>query len=120
MISKLRAYFKSKSKLDDDNLRLKHQITLMQEHMSEQKESISQLERKLHLAKKMWDISNNTKTYQIMILYYILVGLVIGILLDLSLKGSEISLKNSERVITILLWPVMLLWFLYYIIKDNS
>jgi hypothetical protein len=55
-----------------------------------------------------------------MILYYILIGLVIGILLDLSLKSSEISLKNSERVITILLWPVMLLWFLYYIIKDNS
>ena len=63
MIKKLRTYFKSKSKLDDDNIRLRHQIVLMQEHMSQQRESISQLERKLHLARQMWDLSNKTKTY---------------------------------------------------------
>ena len=63
MIKKLRTYFKSKSKLDDDNLRLRHQIELMRDHMNQQKESISQLERELHLARQMWDLSNKTKTY---------------------------------------------------------
>ena len=63
MINKLRTYFKSKSKLDDKCSKLEYQIKLMQEHMEHQRESISQLERKLHLARKMWDISNKTKTY---------------------------------------------------------
>lgn len=63
MINKLKTYFKSKSKLDDKCSKLEYQIKLMQEHMEQQKESISQLERKLHLAREMWDISNKTKTY---------------------------------------------------------
>jgi len=63
MINKLRTYFKSKSKLDDKCSKLEYQIKLMQEHMEHQRESISQLERKLHLARQMWDISNKTKTY---------------------------------------------------------
>jgi len=63
MIKKLRTYFKSKSKLDDKCSKLEHQIKLMQEHMEHKRESISMLERKLHLDRQMWDIYNKTKTY---------------------------------------------------------
>ena len=63
MINKLRTYFKSKSKLDDKCSKLEHQIKLMQEHMEQQRGKISMLERKLHIAREMWDISNKTKTY---------------------------------------------------------
>ena len=54
-----------------------------------------------------------------MVLWYILVGVVICLLFDLILTNGKHQLENSERVAIILLWPIMVMWFLYYIIKYN-
>ena len=54
-----------------------------------------------------------------MVLWYILVGVVMCLLFDLILTNGKHQLENSERVAIILLWPVMVIWFLYYIIKEN-
>lgn len=63
MFKKLRIYFKSKKKLDAENNKLTHQTSLMHEHIMKQNEEISQLKRKLQLAEKMWDVSNQGKRY---------------------------------------------------------
>ena len=63
MIEKIRKYFKSKKELDEENGRLKHQISLMQEHIQAQKEDILKLERQLQISQKMWDLANLTKKY---------------------------------------------------------
>lgn len=63
MIEKIKKYFKDKRELDEENGRLKHQISLMQEHIQEQKENITKLERKLQVSQEMWDLENLTKKY---------------------------------------------------------
>jgi predicted RNase H-like nuclease (RuvC/YqgF family) len=63
MIEKIKTYLKNKKKLDEENGKLKHQISLMQEHIQAQKETITKLERKLQISQEMWDLENLTKKY---------------------------------------------------------
>lgn len=63
MIEKIKKYFKDKRELDEENGRLKHQISLMQEYIQSQKETITKLERKLQVSQEMWDLENLTKKY---------------------------------------------------------
>jgi len=63
MLNKLKTYFKSKVKLENEVGRLNHQIGLMQVHIQEQREEMKRLERATELARRMWDLSDKTKTY---------------------------------------------------------
>lgn len=52
-----------------------------------------------------------------MIMYF-LFGLLITLIFDIILKGGEHELTNWERLVFLLLWPVLMAWFLYFTIKN--
>jgi len=52
-----------------------------------------------------------------MITYFIW-GLVVTFIFDVILKNTENALNNKERFGFILLWPIFLGWFFYYMIKN--
>ena len=54
-----------------------------------------------------------------MVLWYMLVGVVICLFFDLILMDGEHQLENLERVLIIFFWPVMLVWFIFYLIKHK-
>jgi len=37
----------------------------------------------------------------------------------MALKGGEHELDNKERILITLLWPLMLIWFLYHLINES-
>ena len=45
--------------------------------------------------------------------YYFLTGLITAILLEIIIGSNQIELKNGERISIIILWPLMVLTFLY-------
>ena len=51
-----------------------------------------------------------------MITYFVW-GLLVTFLFDIVLKNTENELNNKERLGFLLLWPVFLIWFIYYVIK---
>ena len=52
-----------------------------------------------------------------MILYF-LFGALFTFIFDMILKGGEHEFNNFERVVMLLLWPIMLIWFVYFTIKN--
>ena len=45
-------------------------------------------------------------------------GLLVTFIFDIILKNTENALNNKERFGFILLWPIFLAWFFYYVIKN--
>lgn len=52
-------------------------------------------------------------------LTYGIIGLVILLFFDIVLKGGEHELENLERILILLLWPLMVIWFIFFLIKNN-
>ena len=48
---------------------------------------------------------------------YFLWGLLVTFIFDVILRGSEHELTNIERLILLLTWPFLLIWFIYNTIK---
>tara|TARA_R110000744_G_C19012982_1_gene523236 strand:+ start:95 stop:280 length:186 start_codon:yes stop_codon:yes gene_type:complete len=54
----------------------------------------------------------------ILFLKYLLIGVVIGLLLELAiLKYTEVKIKPLERFFLIIAWPIMALIFIYNFIN---
>ena len=51
---------------------------------------------------------------------YGIIGLVVLLFFDIILKGGEHELVNIERILILLLWPLMLGWFIFFLIKNNK
>jgi hypothetical protein len=58
-----------------------------------------------------------TFTYITLIASYLLVGVVVGFLLELAIRKFNFKIDNSERFIMIGLWPFMALVFVYNFLK---
>ena len=52
-------------------------------------------------------------------LTYGIIGLVVLLFFDIVLKGGEHELVNIERILILLLWPLMVIWFIFFLIKNN-
>ena len=52
-----------------------------------------------------------------MITYFVW-GLLVTFIFDMVLKNTENELNNKERLGFVLLWPVFLIWFIYFVIKS--
>ena len=52
-----------------------------------------------------------------MITYFIF-GLLFTFIFDVILKGGEHEFNNVERIVVTILWPIMLIWFIYFTIKN--
>ena len=48
---------------------------------------------------------------------YFLWGLLVTFIFDVILRGGEHELNNWERLILLILWPFLLIWFIYNTIK---
>jgi hypothetical protein len=48
---------------------------------------------------------------------YFLWGLLFTFIFDVILRGGEHELNNWERLILLILWPFLLIWFIYNTIK---
>jgi hypothetical protein len=46
--------------------------------------------------------------------------LVVLLFFDIVLKGGEHELVNIERILILLLWPLMLGWLIFFLIKNNK
>jgi hypothetical protein len=57
-------------------------------------------------------------TYYELILLYLLVGVLIGFMIESLIRVTGNDLNGSERYSLIVLWPIMLVVFLYYFIKS--
>ncbi len=53
-------------------------------------------------------------------LTYVIIGLCVLLFFDIILKGGEHELENIERILILLLWPLMLVWFIFYLIRHNG
>ena len=53
-------------------------------------------------------------------LIYGIIGLVVLLFFDIVLKDGEHELVNIERILILLLWPLMLGWFIFFLIKNNK
>ena len=51
---------------------------------------------------------------------YGIIGLVVLLFFDIVLKDGEHELVNIERILILLLWPLMLGWFIFFLIKNNK
>ena len=58
-----------------------------------------------------------TYSYINLIASYLLVGVVVGFLLELAIRKFDFKIDNSERFIMIGLWPLMALVFVYNFLK---
>lgn len=57
-------------------------------------------------------------SYYELILLYLLVGVLIGFMIESLIRVTGNDLNGSERYSLIVLWPIMLAIFLYYFIKS--
>ena len=51
-------------------------------------------------------------------LIYLLFGTLVTFFFDIVLRGGEHELNNFEKVIILLLWPLMVIWFGYHLINE--
>ena len=58
-----------------------------------------------------------TFPYITLIASYLLVGAIVGFLLELAIRKFNFEIDNSERFIMIGLWPIMALVFAYNFLK---
>lgn len=57
-------------------------------------------------------------SYYELILLYLLVGVLIGFMIESLIRVTGNDLNGSERYSLIVFWPIMLAVFLYYFIKS--
>ncbi len=58
-----------------------------------------------------------TYPYITLIASYLLVGVVVGFLLELAIRKFNFEIDNSERLVMIGLWPLMAVIFVYNFLK---
>jgi|TARA_R110000796_G_scaffold101809_2_gene210575 hypothetical protein len=58
-----------------------------------------------------------TYPYITLIASYLLVGVVVGFLLELAIRKFNFEIDNSERLVMIGLWPFMAVVFVYNFLK---
>jgi len=58
-----------------------------------------------------------TYSYITLIASYLLVGVIIGFLLELAIRKFDFKINNSERLLLISLWPLMAWVFAYNYLK---
>jgi hypothetical protein len=58
-----------------------------------------------------------TYPYITLIASYLLVGVVVGFLLELAIRKFNFEIDNSERLVMIGLWPFMAVVFAYNFLK---
>lgn len=58
-----------------------------------------------------------TYPYITLIASYLLVGVVVGFLIELAIRKFNYEIDNSERLVMIGLWPVMAVIFAYNFLK---
>jgi len=61
-----------------------------------------------------------TFPYITLIASYLLVGAIVGFLLELAIRKFNFEIDNSERFIMIGLWPLMAFVFAYNFLKGYS
>lgn len=61
---------------------------------------------------------NPIKQNDINMIIYGILALMVTLFFDVFLKGGEHELENGERIVIFLLWPIMMIWFFYHIIKE--
>jgi hypothetical protein len=49
---------------------------------------------------------------------YGIIGFIVLLFFDIVLKGGEHELVNIERILILLLWPLMVIWFIFFLIKN--
>jgi hypothetical protein len=49
---------------------------------------------------------------------YILWGLLFTFIFDIILKGTDNEFNNVERLAFVVLWPIAMIWFVYYVIRN--
>ena len=49
---------------------------------------------------------------------YGIIGFIVLLFFDIVLKGGEHELENLERILILLLWPLMVIWFIFFLIKN--
>ena len=49
---------------------------------------------------------------------YGIIGFIVLLFFDIVLKGSEHELENLERIFIFLIWPLMVIWFIFFLIKN--
>jgi len=49
---------------------------------------------------------------------YGIIGFIVLLFFDIILKGSEHELENLERILIFLIWPLMVIWFIFFLIKN--
>ena len=50
---------------------------------------------------------------------YILWGALVTLFFDFALRNTENAMNNFERILCIVLWPLFLFMFIYWLIKNN-
>ena len=58
-----------------------------------------------------------TYPYITLIASYLLVGVVVGFLIELAIRKFNYEIDNSERLVMIGLWPIMAVIFAYNFLK---
>ena len=58
-----------------------------------------------------------TYSYITLIASYLLVGVIVGFLLELAIRKFDFEIDNSERIVMISLWPFMAFVFAYNFLK---
>ena len=51
------------------------------------------------------------------LIYYLFIGTIVGLFIDVIVKFSNNKFTNSQRLINLILWPFILIMFIYYLIK---
>jgi len=54
------------------------------------------------------------------IFYYILIGLITSILLEMMIRSTGTDVFEGERIAMILLWPIMILIFIFSAFSSND
>jgi hypothetical protein len=52
-----------------------------------------------------------------LLLYYMLAGTAVAFLLETTVRNIGETVSWGERIVLIILWPIMLVWFLYNFFK---
>jgi hypothetical protein len=56
----------------------------------------------------------------IFIFYYILIGLITSILLEMMIRSTGTDVFEGERIAMILLWPIMILILIFLAFSSND
>lgn len=51
---------------------------------------------------------------------YGIIGFIVLLFFDIILKGGEHELENLERILIFLIWPPMVIWFIFFLIKNKN